>query len=86
LRFVELTPTTRKRNVVGYTRVETGDHVIGVGVAPDNGARVAGKRGLVINVRDHLGEDVITVEWADGTVNEVRQENVSGTQQGHFRR
>lgn len=71
---------------MGRTRVEAGDVVIGSGISPTTGRRLTGKRGRVVDVRDHLGTDVVCVEWDDGTEDEVRQENVSGTQQGVFGR
>lgn len=67
------------------TRVETGDHVIGYGVSSLTGRRVQGKYGVVADVRDFMGDDVVTVAWNDGTEDDVRQDEVSGTQQGTFR-
>jgi hypothetical protein len=71
---------------MGYTRVRAGDTVIGAGVSPTTGKRISNKRGYVTDVRDHLGNDIVCVEWEDGSTDEVRQENVSGTQQGVFGR
>lgn len=70
---------------MGYTRVRAGDTVIGNGVSPITGRRIENKLGTVTDVRDHLGEDIVHVEWEDGTTDEVRQENVSGTRQRKWR-
>lgn len=64
---------------MGFTRVKSGDHVIGQGRSPKTGQSVANKHGDVTDVRDHFGEDVVDVTWKDGKTDSVRQENVSGT-------
>lgn len=69
---------------MGRTRVETGDHVIGRGTSSITGRRVHGKYGVVADVRDFMGDDVVTVAWSDGTEDDVRQDEVSGTQEGTF--
>lgn len=71
---------------MGLTRVEEGDHVIGRGNSSVTGRRIDGKYGVVADVRDYLGDDVVTVTWSDGSVDEVMQRDVSGTQQGSFGR
>lgn len=71
---------------MGYSKVRAGDRVIGQGSSPSTGKRIQGKLGWVDDVRDHLGDDVVCVTWDDGGTDEVRQDNVSGTQQGVFGR
>lgn len=63
-------------------RVDVGDTVIGQGLSPTTGNRLNGKRGTVTDVEDHFGQDLLTVEWSDGSTDRVYQDNVSGTQQG----
>lgn len=65
---------------MGYTRVETGDRVVGVGTAPE-GRKLRGLVGTVVDTYTWMGDDVLVVNWDDGTTNNVRQENVSGTRQ-----
>lgn len=67
---------------MGYTRVEAGDFVRGHGTSPSTGKRIEGIVGYVTHVYGHLGDDIVCVEWENGTKDQVRQENVSGTRQG----
>lgn len=68
---------------MGRQRVDIGDTVLGSGLSPTSGKRLNGKRGVVTDIEDHFGKDLITVEWDGGGTDQVYQDNLSGTQQGN---
>jgi hypothetical protein len=68
---------------VGHTRITNSDRgasVIGQGAHPDTGRSLNGRRGKVVDVKDHFGEELVGVRWEGSSeVDYVRQRNVSGT-------
>lgn len=66
---------------MGFSKVRSGDHVIGEGFSPTTGKYISGKHGDVEDAYSHMGNDVVVVKWKDGTTDTVRQSNVEGTGQ-----